>query len=630
MRRLVFAALKFLKWRCLVPAFWHLGLGHDWLAERLRLAPLQGNGQALGAGSDSSTEQAQSPRLGLTPSLGSIYSVSVVSQTCRALLISEGCEGKDAVSRYLDVLISQAPEYEADVRWGEMLAIRDNHPEVALDLAKNLYRRYPFDRFGKTLLQMLNQSGSISGARKLAEELVRKDPSISRTLSLLRAREHLLDSGFELPNHRPEQSYRANPKRVFYLLHNSLPYNSGGYATRTHGLVRSLNTQGWDVECVTRLGYPADIDHTSKWIPPVDQIDDVPYFRLKDRNGTYRKVDANVYMKLNAEAVLRLARRRRPKVIHGVSNHINGLAAAYVGRLLDIPSVYEVRGLWELTRLSRQPEFEGSELYEMIVRLETQACLEVDRVITITEALKNLLVGRGVPKSKIRVVPNGVDVARFSKPISSHSSIRAKWKIPEKALVVGYIGSMPQYEGLDDLIEAVSTLPDDVRAEVRCLLVGDGDALACLRELTTRHNLGDHIHFVGRVPHAQVEQYYAAIDVLVFPRKPQPVTEAVSPIKPFEAMAMGKPIVASNVAALAEIISHGETGLLFEKGSSADLARCISRLVGEKGILETLGRQGQSWVRNNRDWDVLTSGIIEEYEALFESRSFELSTSQAN
>lgn len=266
--------------------------------------------------------------------------------------------------------------------------------------------------------------------------------------------------------------------------------------------------------------------------------------------------------------------------------------------------------------MSRQPEFENSELYQMIVKLETQACLEADRVIAITEALKQLLVDRGVPASKILVVPNGVDVERFSVPTASGSDVRSFWNIPKKAMVLGYVGSMPQYEGLDDLIEAIANLQAHVRSAVHCLLVGDGDELVNLQQQVERLGLADQIHFVGRVPHSRVEEYYAAIDVLVFPRKPQPVTEAVSPIKPFEAMAMSKPILASNVAALAEIVSDGSTGLLFEKGNSVDLARRIERLAHDPDLRATLGEQGQRWVQANRDWRWLSRGISEAYQSL--------------
>jgi glycosyltransferase involved in cell wall biosynthesis len=254
------------------------------------------------------------------------------------------------------------------------------------------------------------------------------------------------------------------------------------------------------------------------------------------------------------------------------------------------------------------------------VKLETQACLAADRVIAITGALESLLIERGVPAGNIEVVPNGVDVQRFSAPSRLADEVRVRWRIPGDAVVFGYAGSMPQYEGLDDLIDAVARLKADGFGTVHCLLVGDGDQLERLRSRVREHHLDDRVVFTGRVPHHEVGRYYAAMDVMVFPRKPQPVTEIVSPIKPFEAMALAKPILASDVAALAEIVSDGETGLLFRKGDLDHLASCMARLAEDVELRSHLGSAGMHWVRGERDWSVLARRVTSIYEALTGSR----------
>ena len=118
--------------------------------------------------------------------------------------------------------------------------------------------------------------------------------------------------------------------------------------------------------------------------------------------------------------------------------------------------------------------------------------------------------------------------------------------------MIGYIGSLVSYEGLDLLI---SSLPwfNKARIKFKLLIVGDGAYMEKLQDLTNNLGLTDLVLFTGRVPHEEVERYYSIVDIAPFPRLP-PVTEMVSPLKLFEAMAMEKAVIASDVHALTEIV----------------------------------------------------------------------------
>lgn len=523
--------------------------------------------------------------------------------------------GRQAADRWLRALGAERPDYAAEIRWAEYKLAAAANPVAALPLAEAVIAEFPQPHLLRGLLQDLNKLGNISRALELARQLTPHEGR-TRTLAILEARQRLLERGFRLPDSGAEPAYTPQPGRVLYLLHNSLPHASGGYATRTHGLVTALRVQGWDVECATRLGYPHDVAvRPLSFAPAVEDVDGVPYYRLPDRNGSYRRVDAERYIQLNIDAVERLVRRRRPAIIHGASNHINGLTAAAVGKRLRIPSVYEVRGLWELTRLSRQPAYADSEHYRLAVRLETQACLAVDSVVTLTDALRRVLVERGVPEEKITVVPNGVDTSRFA-PLARDSGLAAELQLPEGSTVFGFVGSMPQYEGLDDLIAAAAALKQRSQRPFRLLLIGDGDQLPVVRERVAAQGLAEAVIIVGRVPHDQVDRYYSVIDYIVLPRKPQPVCEAVSPLKPFEAFAMGIPVIASDVAALSEIVRDGETGLLFRKGSVAGLVEVLAAALDGAVDRETLARNARRWVCAERDWQVNMRALAGIYQQL--------------
>jgi len=407
--------------------------------------------------------------------------------------------------------------------------------------------------------------------------------------------------------------YRGERKKVFYLLHNRLPYNSGGYATRTHGLLTNIARQGWDIHGVSRLGYPDDkiADADSK---EFDVVDGIVYHRLKKEGTGLGKMPMTDYLQAYAEELLAFALEEKPAFIHAASNHMNGLVGNAVARALGIPSVYEVRGLWEITRISREPAWKDTDYFNLMVRLEAQAAKEADVVLTLTEALKEEMVSRGVPEEKIHIVPNGVTVERFL-PRARDEILQKRLGLEEKC-VIGYIGSVVAYEGLELLVDAVEILSSKELKPFAVLVVGDGAVLEEVQERVVQKELEPYFIFTGRVPHEEVESYYSLVDIAPFPRRAQPVCEMVSPLKPFEAMAMEKAVLSSNVAALAEIVKDGYNGLLFEKESVEDLAEKLALLIEDEVLRTTLGTEAKKWVEKERDWQGIAQKVSQVYSML--------------
>ncbi|WP_294956943.1 glycosyltransferase family 4 protein [Sulfurovum sp.] len=427
----------------------------------------------------------------------------------------------------------------------------------------------------------------------------------------------LLENGFQLSVADQSRGYVPQKNRVLYLLHNRLPYNSGGYATRTHGLLTNIAKKGWDIRGVSRLGYPEDKSPGTHSLA-VDMIDDISYYRLQEDGIGLGKLPMKEYLEAYAKSLLAFAKKEKPAVLHAASNHMNGLVANYVARSLGIKSIYEVRGLWEVTRISRQPEWKDTDYYNLMVKLETQAAIEADVVLTLTKALKNEMVSRGVPSGKIHILPNGVTSDRFVP--------RARDTVLEKHLgfkdkvVIGYIGSVVEYEGLELLVEAVGLLDERNIADIAVLIVGDGAVLENIQDLVKEHSLEKYFVFTGRVPHEEVEKYYSLVDITPFPRKGQPVCEMVSPLKPFEAMAMEKAVLSSNVTALAEIVKDGYNGLLFEKDNAEDLADKLALLIDDSSLRFKLGKQSREWVIKERDWNIISDKLNTVYNDLLKDQ----------
>ena len=431
----------------------------------------------------------------------------------------------------------------------------------------------------------------------------------------------LLENGMPMPERRSAPAY-APTGNVLYLLHNRLPYNSGGYATRTHGLLTGIvKNSSFKMHGVSRPGYPSDhAKHISKPfpknIPRVDVVDGIEYFAL-DQKIRRSSLTMTEYVEAYAKEVEALAIEKKASVIHAAANFPNGLAASLAARRLGIKSVYEVRGLWEITRLSRQEGWDETDQFRFMAKMEAEACNAADAVITITEALKDLMVSRGVDASKITVAPNCVHTDLFS-PLEKDQKLAKELGISDEDTVIGYIGSIVNYEGLDDLLEALSLLVQDGVTNFKFLLVGDGAVLDELKQQVVELGLQSYVVITGRVPHEEVQRYYSLVDITPFPRKPYLVCEAVSPLKPFEAMASQKAVIVSSCAALTEIIQDGENGLVFEKGNIFSFRDALKKLIADDGLRSTLAISGRDWVIRERDWKNSSSIVSKVYSGLTE------------
>jgi PEP-CTERM/exosortase A-associated glycosyltransferase len=419
----------------------------------------------------------------------------------------------------------------------------------------------------------------------------------------------------QIPPRKSPSEVRSKEQTALMILHYSLPYHSNGYTIRSQGLISGLKNTAWDVIPYTRPGYPLFSKYRGiQKKLDVSHVDGVTYNHLKMPNMRAMQRDysnCEYYVEESAKAIVSLAIELCPSLIHAASNHLTALPALMAARRVGIPFIYEVRGLWEITEVSADVASSGTELFELKRSLEALVCKEADHVITLTKGIRDELVLRGVEKENISIVSNCVDIERFH-PLSLDKDLHAKLGLSD-APTIGYIGSFVAYEGLDDLVRAASILKKR-GIKFNLLFVGDGKAMDELRGLVEGLNLTREVFITGHVPFSDVEQYYSLIDIAAFPRKPLPVCEMVSPLKPLEAMAMGKVIVASSVDALQEIVIHGETGLVFKKGNVRDLADKLARVIKDKDLSIKLGSNGLNWVRENRPWKRAAKEVTDIYE----------------
>jgi len=424
----------------------------------------------------------------------------------------------------------------------------------------------------------------------------------------------LTKNGYEYTDAHYEHTGNKSPMTIVYAIHNSLPETNNGYAIRSHYIAQSVKKQNITIYPITRVGFPIDLKNIGSYanddFNPI--VNGLPYYRLYKQGYEWGKTTISEYIANYAKMLAHFSHARNATLIHAASNYINGLAGVNAAKILNIPSIYEVRGFWEITTASRNPEFKNSDLFNMQRTLETQACKDATSVIALSEIVKEELIHRGIEEEKIHVLPNGVDTEKM-KPLEKNTTLLEELEWKEK-FIVGFIGSIVDYEGLGFLIEAAEKLQNKGYSNIRYLIVGDGNDLENLKKSVNDKNLSHLFKFTGRVPYEDVERYYSIMDCTCYPRLNWEVCSIVSPKKPFEAMAYGIPIISSSVRANSYFIENGVNGLIHESEDSDSLMKNIQLLHDNTTLKKEIGQNGREWVVQNRESRITGPALEKVYQ----------------
>jgi glycosyltransferase involved in cell wall biosynthesis len=408
----------------------------------------------------------------------------------------------------------------------------------------------------------------------------------------------------------PGPAFAARGTRVLHIVTDALPSTSAGYTIRTQEIAVAQRAAGLDPHVTTRIGFPVTagaIDGRA-----TVTVDGVPYHRLLPWVMPGRM---DRLYRTHLRHAARMTERLQPAVLHAASNYANAVIALALREATGLPVVYEVRGFWEDTWLSRHAANADLKLSDRYVRtraLETHCMTDADLVVTLGEAMREEIIARGVPADNVIIVPNGVSEG-FLRPLPDGAALRASLGIQPDEHVVGLVSSLVAHEGIGTLLEAVKIL-NDRGIKTRALIVGDGPERTALQRQAVA--LGLNAIFTGRVPSAKVRDYHAALDVFVVPRTPDRVCQLVTPLKPVEAMASGLPVVVSSVRALSEIVSDRQTGLLFPPLDAGALADRLQQLLDSQELRTKLGTTAREWVARDRTWAHNAARYREAYQRL--------------
>ena len=398
--------------------------------------------------------------------------------------------------------------------------------------------------------------------------------------------------------------------RVLHVLDHSLPLQSG-YVFRTLGILSAQREFGWGTVQLTSPRY-----HSGE--TAIERVDGWEFHRTPTRASRSPLIREVQEMRATERKLHELIAQYQPDILHSHSPVLNGIPALRAARRAKLPLIYEVRAFWEDAAVDLGRTRVNSLRYRAIRQLETYVLQRADGVVTLCEGMRKEIERRGIPDQRIAVVPNAVESTHFGRVQERDHSLAERLGLSERT-VLGFIGSFYHYEGLDLLLSALPRIRA-ARPDTVLLLVGGGPEEAKLRSKISQENLAEAVRFVGRVPHGEVRRYYDLVDYFVYPRRRIRLTELVTPLKPLEAMAEGRIVLASDVGGHRELIRDSETGFLFAPDDPASIAHRVIEVLSKKDEHSRIRDAARDYVATERTWPVCASSYRELYDLALRKR----------
>lgn len=318
------------------------------------------------------------------------------------------------------------------------------------------------------------------------------------------------------------------------------------------------------------------------------------------------------------EAGSRLGASFRPTIIYQ-RLALGDSTGAFLAERLGIPLVVEYNG----SEIWASKHWGGGRTFARDFSLAEDLMIErADMLVTISEVLADELVGRGVPSARVAWYPNCIDPAVFDPArfgAADTESLRARLGIPAGATVVTFLGTFGDWHGAEVFAAAAACLvPDAALDRLHFLFIGDGRRRRQCEEILADAVVAGRATFAGLVPQQEAPLHLAASDVFVSPHVPNPDGTRFfgSPTKLFEYMAMQRPIIASRLEQVGEVLSDGRTALLVTPGDAAGLADAIRRLAANPELGQSIATEARANALAKYTWDTHVEHISERIAAL--------------
>lgn len=286
-----------------------------------------------------------------------------------------------------------------------------------------------------------------------------------------------------------------------------------------------------------------------------------------------------------------------------------GTAGAVVAKALNVPLLVELNAPLAV----EQTAYRGNGLGDLGAQAERWALGQADAVLAVSAPLRDHVLDLGIDPAKVHVIPNGVNTDLFH-PAPPDAALRARLGLGEGP-VLGFVGGLRPWHGIETLPEIFARVSAR-HPGARLVIAGDGPLREGLARGLTERGLLEQAVFTGALPHDEVPAVIRQFDIALAPYPALEHAFYFSPLKLFEYMACGVPVVAANCGQIADVIRDGESGLLHPPGDLNALAAACDRLIGNAKLRFALGQSAATHIRSGYTWTHNARRVTELAESL--------------
>jgi len=380
------------------------------------------------------------------------------------------------------------------------------------------------------------------------------------------------------------------PRRICFLSPRFYPF-TGGVEVFSYQLTRRLVEKGYEVEVLTS-------DFESQ--PGPDEVEGIRVFRYRIPFFAFRTpIIPHIPLRLFSHD---------SDLIHTISTYptLTDLTLL-TGKILNRPLVvtHQLDGGAE-GWLGRA----ATSLYHQTIA--SPLIGSADRIVATSHSYAETSPILSPIIERVEVIPNGVDEKAFNPEVDGEEIIN-RYSLEDSRNIL-FVGRLVPYKGVEYLLSAIKILREG-HPDIRLLLVGDGELRGELTRQAEAERILGSVDFVGRIPNTELPPFYASSEIVVLP--------SISRLEAFgialiEAMACGKPVVASSIPGVREVVRDGVTGYLTPPRNPEALAEAISKLIQDKDLAQKMGREGRRTVEERYTWEKVADRYDRLYRSLLE------------
>ena len=361
--------------------------------------------------------------------------------------------------------------------------------------------------------------------------------------------------------------------KVLHVLYQSLPQVSGS-SIRSRDIMLSQKEVGIEVLAITA---PFQNSISKKGL---DIIDDITYIRTSQntknsitdlRKGVLQRIYRVFSILIFSQKLFSTIKKEKPDVLHAHAMFFCAIPSLVLGKVFNIPVVYEFRSLWMYQKTnSRNKGFINKKIEIFLIHVEIFCLKKAAHAVILNENLKEFIFSKTNKPFKNTIINNAVNTSLIEKLKANKVSKK------EDKIVFGYIGTLTAYEGLEFLIQTFQELYDD-GFKLKLIIYGKGVNKQSVQDQINARSDINTISYKGAIAPSEVYKAFSEIDVIINPRLNTPKTNSVTPLKPLEAMAYEKLFIGSDVRGIKEIVPQG-TGFLFSSENRNDLKKVVKKV----------------------------------------------------